>query len=152
MIRPVQKPDYPKLVQLYKSFFKTHNIFQQEEEKIVNYLTESSAKNNLLVAEDANEIKGALFLVNIGASEDESHKRWKFRHFAFANKEIAAELLTEAENIIKEQSKTAKVELTLAETETGIEFYKEHSYEQEGTLKNHYRWGENCFILSKSFF
>mgnify|MGYP001579545610 FL=1 len=76
---------------------------------------------------------------------------WKFRHFAFETETIALELLSEVENIVRNSSKTSKIELTIAETELGIDFYKRYKYEQEAELKNHYRWGETCYVLAKSF-
>jgi ribosomal protein S18 acetylase RimI-like enzyme len=150
-IRNVQEADYGNLVRLYKSFFKTHNIFQQPDDKIMSYLKEQSQKNDLIVYDENGSLKGALYLVNFGQNADGSHKLWKFRHFAFENEMIASQLLDEAEKRIKDASQTSKVELTIAETEEGIEFYKSKGYEQEGALSNHYRWGETCYILSKSF-
>ena len=149
VIRTVQENDYGKLAGLYASFFKTHNIFQQEQAKVVAYLQEQ--KHELLVYEENGEIKGALFLVLLGQNVDGTHKLWKFRHFAFTSADIAGQLLAEAEKKVQESSKNAKIELTIAESEEGIEFYKANGYGQEGILKNHYRWGEICYILSKSF-
>jgi hypothetical protein len=144
-IREGNEQDYEKLTVLFKNFFKTHNVFQKSDEEIVSYLKDQ--KDKLLVKENNNEIQGALFLVNFGSNS--THKLWKFRHFAFSSEETAKELLNEAENIIKELSETSKIELTISETEEGIEFYKVNGYQQEGELKNHYRQGETCFILSK---
>lgn len=150
-IRTVEEKDFEKLVELYKSFFKTHNKFQQLNEKIVSYLKEQSKENDLIVFDDNGSLRGALFLVNFGQNADGSHKLWKFRHFAFENNNVASELLKEAENKIKEQSATSKIELSIAENEEGIDFYKSNNYKEEGALSNHYRWNETCFILSKSF-
>lgn len=148
-IQNIQSKDYGKLVKLYKSFFKTHNIFQQPDQKVANYLKKQ--EKDLIVYYDNGSLRGALFLVNSGQNADGSHKIWKFRHFAFENEEIASELLGEAEKRVRKASQTSKIELNLAETEQGINFYKSKGYKQEGTLSNHYRWGETCFILSKSF-
>ena len=149
-IREVQEKDYGKLIKLFKGFFKTHNIFQKANEEMIEYLKEQSKENKLIILEE-DSIKGALFLVNFGQNSDGSHKLWKFRHFAFDSEETASKLLKEAEDKIKKSSKTAKIELTIAENERGIDFYKAKGYVQEARLTNHYRWGENCFILSKSF-
>ncbi|MEK6969800.1 MAG: GNAT family N-acetyltransferase [Nanoarchaeota archaeon] len=150
-IRNVKEKDYEKLVELYKSFFPKHNIFQQDKKTIITYLKEQTVTGELLVNEEKGKIGAALFVVNFGQSVDGKHKLWKFRHFAFENEKVAAELLEEAEKRIQKKSNTVKIELTIAETETGINFYKFHGYRQEGALKNHYRYGETCFVLGKSF-
>ena len=151
-IRNIQDEDFEKLVGLYKSFFSTHNRFQQSNEKIISYLKEQSEKYDLIVYDENGSLKGALYLVNFGQNADGSHKLWKFRHFAFESKDIASQLLDEAEKRVKESSDTSKIELTIAETEEGIDFYKLKGYEPEGALLNHYRWGETCYVLSKYFF
>ncbi len=151
MIRDVSEADYISLVELYKNFFSKHNIFQKNNEEIISYLKEQAEKDQLLVYEEESKIKGAMYLVKTKETADGSHKVWKFRHFAFENEDIAKKLLNEGEKRIKEQSQTSKIELTIAESEPGIEFYKKNGYEQEGALKNHYRWGEICFVLGKSF-
>lgn len=150
-IRGIQNEDFEKLVRLYKSFFPTHNIFQKSEKEIINYLKEQSEENALIVYDETNSIVGALFLVNFGQNENGSHKLWKFRHFAFKNLDIAQRLLDEAEKIVKNSSETSKIELTLAETEKGIDFYKSNKYILEGSLSNHYRPNETCFIFAKCF-
>ena len=152
MIREIQEQDYQQLTDLYKSFFQTHNIFQQQQAIVENYLRkEALEREKFLVYEENNTIKGALILVLLGKSDGNSHTRWKFRHFAFETEIIATELLQHVENLIQQKSPTAKVELTIAETEEGQDFYKKHGYEQEAMLRNHYRWDETCFILGKSF-
>lgn len=148
-IRTAAEEDYEQIASLYSNFFTTHNIFQKVTELVVKYIKEEAEKHELLVYEEGGLIKGALFLV--GLRIEKGHKRWKFRHFAFETEKVAKELLAEAEKKIKESSRTAKVELTIAESEEGIEFYKQNGYLQEGMLKNHYRWGESCFVLGKSF-
>lgn len=150
-IRNVQDADFEKLVDLYKSFFSTHNIFQQSDDEITAYLKEQSQENELIVYDEDGSLKGALYLVNFGQNADGSHKLWKFRHFAYDTEDIASQLLDEAEKRVKESSETSKIELTIAESEKGIDFYKSKGYEQEGALSNHYRWGETCFVISKSF-
>ena len=81
VIRMVEERDFEKLVELYKSFFKTHNKFQQSNEEVVLYLKEQSQENELIVFDDNGSLRGALFLVNFGQNADGSHKLWKFRHF-----------------------------------------------------------------------
>jgi hypothetical protein len=150
-IRNVQDEDFEKLVRLYKSFFSMHNRFQQSDDEITAYLKEQSQENNLIVYDEDDSLKGALYLVNFGQNVDGSHKLWKFRHFAYESEDIASQLLDDAEIRVKKSSETSKIELTIGETEESIDFYKSKGYEQEGALSNHYRWGETCFVISKSF-
>lgn len=150
IIRKIEEDDYGKLVELYRTFFETHNRFQQSEGHIINYLKEQGKENEIFIFEEEGNIKGALILVLKGQNVDSSHKVWKFRHFAYDSESVALSLLKYVEEKIKERSPTAKIELTIAENENGVEFYRVNGYEQEGALKNHYRWGETCFILSKS--
>jgi hypothetical protein len=150
MIREGRKEDFVELISLFKSFFETHTIFQNTDEVVLTHLQKEFSKNVLLVYENTL-IKGAMFLVHCGSDATGSHKLWKFRHFAFESVGIATELLREAEKRVCEQSGTAKIELTIAENEEGIDFYKEQGYVQEARLTNHYRFGEVCFVLSKSF-
>ena len=147
-VRNVQEGDYGVLVTLYKSFFKTHNIFQQPDKTIMEYLKQQSKENELIVYDDNESLKGALYLVNL--SQNSSHVLWKFKHVAFESETIASALLEEAEKRVKGTSTSVKIELTIAESEDGIDFYKSNGYVQEGALSNHYRKGETCFILSKS--
>jgi len=151
-IRDLQEKDFSKLATLYLKFFPTHNIFQQHQDIVGAYLRkESLEREAFLVHEEKGKVTAALILVLEGKSADKSHTRWKFRHFAFSSETAGEKLLREAEKRVQKSSQTAKVELTIAESEPGAAFYKKHGYAQEGILKNHYRWGERCFVLGKSF-
>ena len=148
-IREAKEKDFENLIKLFRNFFPTHNIFQKSNEEILPYLKEQSKENKLIILEEKS-IRAALFLVNFGQNSEGSHKLWKFRHFAFGSEEEASKLLEESEKVVKNSSKTSKIELTIAKNEKGMEFYKSRGYKQEGKLENHYRLGETCFILSKS--
>ncbi|HLC72208.1 MAG TPA: hypothetical protein VJH37_01360 [Candidatus Nanoarchaeia archaeon] len=150
-IRQGFEQDLERLVNLYKTFFTVHNQFQQPAAEVVAYLQEQLKTNPLLVSETKGVYDGALFLVRIGQSSDETHKIWKFRHFAYLSEDIGAKLLKAAEDDVQKLSDTVKIELTIAATEPGLDFYLNHSYVKEGRLKDHYRAGELCYILGKSF-
>lgn len=152
MIRAIQEDDYRQVAGLFANFFKTHNIFQKDPDIVVAYIRkEDLEREAFLVYEQSGMIKGALVLVQKGANHDGSHKVWKFRHFAFETEQIGKELLGEAEKRVKNATHTAKIELTIAENEEGLDFYKKWGYKQEGALLNHFRFGETCFVLGKSF-
>ena len=147
-IREATRKDYDELAVLFNHFFPVHNIFQQEKQKITEYL--GSREEELIVLDDGG-IRAATYLVQKGEDTAGSHKIWKFRHFAYTDEESGARLLEAAEERIKSKSKTSKIELTISENEEGLDFYKKHGYKTEGTLTNHYRWGETCYILCRSF-
>jgi len=159
-IRKIDENDLPSVVPLLKSYFPKHNRFNKPESEVIDYLKDLMHKPSyqsishetpMYIYEEDSKVKGFLALVHFDGTSDGTHKVWKFKHFAFESEDIASKLLAEAEKIARKSSKTAKIELTIAETEKGIKFYKSNGYKQEGALKNHYRFGETCFILSKSF-
>ena len=150
-IRSPQEQEYSQIAALYADFFKTHHIFQQDHENIIPYLKQQAREHEFLVHEEKGMIGGALIIVKLGESPDHGHSRWKFWHCAFESEKIAKLLLAEAEQRVKQYSRTAKVELTIAENEEAIDFYKKQEYKQEGLPHHHYRWGEACYILGKSF-
>ena len=144
--------DMIQVAQLLKEFYPTHNLFNQTEDKIATYLQTESINHKLLICKNENkEIVASSFVVKTGESSDQSHSRWKFRHFAFVSEAAAKELLTASEDLVKGQSKTAKIELTISEREKSLSFFESNEYKKEGSLANHYRWNESCYILSKSF-
>ncbi len=143
--------DLEGFMHVCRSFFSTHNIFQQSDKKILPYLAAQASEHQLLIYEDRGVVKAGLFLVQTGANADSSHRIWKFRHFAFPSDDIGSRLLALAEDCARSASTTAKIELTIAESEPGKEFYLNHGYVEEGVLNNHYRPREKCYILGKSF-
>ena len=142
-ISQIHKDDVSKVIPLFKEHFKTHNIFSKPDEEITVYLENLIETCPLFAGENC-----ALFIVKKGGND--SHGIWKFRHFAFNEDDEAVALLAFAEKYISEQLPTSKIELTIAQTEPGHDFFLKCGYTQEGALENHYRWGETCFILSKS--
>jgi len=147
-VRKAGTEDYEPIIKLTKEFFTIHNIFKKDGEKIVSYIENESRKNTLLVCDDNAEITGVTFLIsdnNMG----EPHRKWKLKHFAYKTKEAGKYLLEGAEDFIKKISKTSKIEVTIAENEESLNFFKEQGYEEEGKLKNHYRLDETAYILGK---
>ncbi|PIN73875.1 hypothetical protein COV20_02045 [Candidatus Woesearchaeota archaeon CG10_big_fil_rev_8_21_14_0_10_45_16] len=148
-VRTAVEQDLQQVVSLYQSFFPAHNIFRKEESEILTYLQEKMKKDTLLVYEEKHIIKAALFLVLKTKTED--HALWKLRHFAFDTLQEASILIQEAEKRISASSGSAKVEVTLAEDEEGLQFYEKQGYKREGRLSDHYRKGEFCVVLGKNF-
>ena len=148
-LRAGVETDVERVALLYKSYFKMHTLFEQPLDEIALYVKEQLKKHTLLVHDEAGMITAAVMLVT--KNTHGTHKLWMLRHFAFTRADFGEELLKEAERQVREGSKTAKVELRIAESEEGINFFRMQGYEQEGCLRNHYRWGERCYVLSKSF-
>ena len=140
--------DLKSLALFYKRYFKTHTLFVQPNGKIVEYLRKAIKEHTFISVHDGTKIAGAVFIVLEG--KDANHSRWKFRHLAFTNTDVGKVLLEEAEKCVRGKSVTAKIELTLAETELNRQFFLKNGYRQEGVLQNHYRWQEKCFVLGKS--
>jgi hypothetical protein len=147
-VRKGKEGDVQQLMSLYTSFFEEHNHFNKSHEEIVPYLRGKMSEHDLYISEKNGVVQGAVFLI---LKSGEVHKHWKLRHFAFDSVEAAEELLKEVERKVKEQSATAKMELTIAENEEGLPFYEQHGYKREAVLANHYRWGEACYVYGKSF-
>lgn len=149
MIAQAEPTDYSALVKFYRRNFKIHNIFQRPEQEVLSYLMSQGTKYPVYIFKD-KIIRGAVVLVNNLSSSD-SHKVWKLRHFVFDSQKIGKELLEFSEKEIKKHSNTAKIEITVSVIEELFDFLAKQGYEREGTLKNHYRWGEDSFVFSKSF-
>lgn len=146
----IEKEYYKKLIKLYKGFFEKHNLFFEDESKIISYLRAQNEDNELIVSQNGDEIDGALFIELTSETPDGSHSLWKLRHFAFASDVIGKYLLSEAEKKIKKASKSAKIEVHVAESEKHVKFYTSNDFVKEGELKNHYRAGEIMFIFGKN--
>lgn len=151
MIRQANERDFEAIITLCKSFFRIHNLFYQNQKKVIAYLKKQVEENQMFLCEDNGKITGVLILVKTGQDSAGKHTVWKFRHFAYSSEKAATTLLAEAERKVQKASKTAKIELTIAENERGRDLFKANGYQQEGALRNHYRPGETCYIISKSF-
>ncbi|MFC1697433.1 GNAT family N-acetyltransferase [Nanoarchaeota archaeon] len=163
-IKKLNKEQLKELIPIYKETFKVHNIFEQEDNKILEYLEytlEKTTKNDgcIFGAIVDNKIVGALILSKFQTGKD-NHSLWKFRHVAIKEdqqgKGVGSLLIAEAEkelqNLIQNNKiKTAKIEITVSENEVrAVEFYEKNGFKVEGSLTNHYRWNETTFLLGKS--
>lgn len=147
-VRTYKPEDLKPLIALFKMFFEKHSIFEQDKETIRKYI---QAQEDDLYVLDEDGIKAALFLVKTGGTPEGTHTRWKFRHLAYHTEKDGSRLIAFAEDAVKNASVTAKIELTIAENERAFPLIQAEGYEQEGKLKDHYRFGEITYILSKSF-
>ncbi len=146
-VRKLKDSDFKGLASLYKRYYRMHNVFGKPEKKVIEYL--KGQPDECLVADDGG-IRGALFVVNKTSSRDGKHRFWKLKHIAFDSEDVGRDLLAAAEKKIRLKSETAKIEISVAESEPQIDFFEENGYQKEAEMKNHYRWDETCFIFSKS--
>jgi len=130
-IRIAEEKEYVLIAALFRKFFTVHNVFQREVREIIEYITNEANKHELLIYIEEDQILAATFLVNFGRNLDGSHKLWKFRHFSYLSEEAGLMLLNEAENMIQNESNTSKVELTIAENEMTLGFFKKEGYNEE---------------------
>ena len=141
--RKANENDVQSLVQMYKDFFPTHNIFSDERYS-QDYLKENI--DEFIVMTYADDVIGALRIVK--KKETADHYQIKFKHIAAKNKdeEVMAQLVAAAEEI----AAPGKIELHIAESEEPNRlFFEKLGYLLEGTLNDHYRKGEKCYILGK---
>jgi hypothetical protein len=148
-MQPPTEQEFKQIVSLVKGFFKAHTIFKQPDEKVLGYLKNHAQEHEIFFYEIDGQIQAVAYLVRNGGNEE--HSRWKYRHFAFISEDAGSELLKKLETEVQVRSNTAKVELTIAESEPYMDFYVSNGYVKEGELANHYRMGETCYIFGKTF-
>jgi hypothetical protein len=146
-VRQAKESDYPKIAELYKGFYHVHNVFEDTIPHITKYIKSLATKGELLIYGE-KEILAAGFLIE--KTRTSTHKLWKLRHFAFKTRIAGKNVLKAAEEIARKSSTTSKVEISIACSECGLDFYKQNGYSEEGRLVNHYRFGETTTILGKS--
>lgn len=142
-IRNATKEDIPALVKVYNDFFPKHNIFK-DERYASDYIEENLG--DFIVLTYADDLLGGLRIVK--KKETDDHYLIRFKHIAAKDndEEYLAQLINAAEEIVKE----GKIEMHVAESETPNRlFFEKLGYVLEGTLNDHYRKGEKCYILGK---
>lgn len=147
-VRQAKKEDLKGLIEVYKEVFTVHNIFTKGEEEILKYWeTVKAEPDDFIVAvEDGKVVGGCLVLMR----SFQGHTIARIKHLAVAEnhqkKGVGKALIEKAEEIIG----TAKIEIHVAESEKeAIAFYEKLGYKQEGVLSNHFRKGENCYVMGK---
>ena len=152
------------LTKVYKSVFQKHNVFQKEDSEVRDYLRtvekiQSAVGGGFLIALLGNRLVGGVLLKRSSIDLLGKHTLWKFNHLAvakdFHNIGVGKALVKSAEDKIKAliqsgEINSAKVEIGVSDNEKeAIDFYKKIGFELEGSLRNHYRYGETVHILGK---
>ena len=146
IIREARSNELRDLAAVYRQEYNPHNIFQQPERDVLEYLTNLEVA--YLVCVEGNEIIGGVAIVE--KKRTANYSVFRFKHFAvlraYHKSGIPEMLLRQAEKWVKK----GKVEIHVSETETpDIEFYMSEGYAIEGELSDHYRQQEKCYVLGK---
>lgn len=164
IIRDATAADLPRLIPIYTSSFRKHNIFQKTAREILRYLKETHQNNarvggGYLVAASGSRVVGGMLVRKEGEDLVGKHTIWKYNHLAvekpYAGLGIGTALLQSADQKVRTlitsgKIKTAKIELGVSINEkTLLPFYKKCGFRVEGKLPSHYRYGELVYVLGK---
>lgn len=164
IIKDAEDSELEELKDIYKSIFEKHNIFQRSPKEILEYLKESNRKNSevgggCIVAKLEGKTVGGVVVKKESEDLEGKHVVWKYNHLGvapdYSGQGIGSALMNAADqkikNLIKEgKIKTAKIEAGVSENNKDVlEFAKKCSFEIEGELKSHYRYGELVYVLGK---
>ncbi|MBD3310714.1 GNAT family N-acetyltransferase [Candidatus Woesearchaeota archaeon] len=163
-IREAESSELAALIPVYKEAYQEHLIFKKKTDAdIIEYMQKAHADaaadgGGFIIALLNDEVVGGLLLRK--SLQGDSHSRWKIRHVAvmekYRDQDIGTELLQAAEQKLVELIKkgdfiTAKAEVSVAEGEKeAVDFYEKAGFKLEGTRADHYRLGENVYLLGKT--
>ena len=140
-------------VPILREELNPHNLFQKPEEEVLQYLLSIQKEHELFLALVDSKVIGGTVLEKKDESIKGDHQVWKFKHFAFRkglNDDVEGEIMAEIEDRLRKKSKSTKIQLNLAQTESRyLKLFEKYGFKKEATLENHYRVGENMFIYSK---
>lgn len=143
-IREAQDSELRELATLYKREHGKHVMFQGNQSDIQDYLERLDVK--YLVYLEHGAIIAAVAVLSQKMSDE--HMVHELRHFAVSKAhQSQANAFVGA---IETRLGFGKYELHLDEYDTpDIEYFMQQGYEIEGTLTNHHRLDERCYILGK---
>ena len=156
-VRKPKEEELLDLIPIYKKVFKVHNIFQDEESKIKEYMLSRDKEEPELgfyVAIKDGKVAGGFLLRKVGG--DEKHWNIRLNHFAtddaFKGQGVGTALMDTVDEIVLDNKgeRSAKIEIHVSENEKdAIEFFKKFGYVVEGEVKSHFRKGELVYFLGK---
>lgn len=143
-----------ELVPAFKGVYKTHNIFEKDEEFIINYLKEVQKEREIIAFTRNGKISGGVVLMKKDEDKKNNYIRWKLRHFACNFNLPLKDRLEFIKNIekyiIKKGSKNMSVEYNMAEAELeDIKLFRKAGYKRAATLDDRYRLGEKAYTYTK---
>ena len=144
-----------ELIPICREEFGPHNIFSKDEDYIIDYLLNVQKEKEILVFLHGDKVIGGTVFEKKDESISEDHTVWKLKHFALSKglpKDVERGVMDEIEERLMKKSKSIKIQLNLSEKEErAIERFQRFGFTLEGTLKDHYRVGENMYIYSKVY-
>jgi hypothetical protein len=144
-IREAKPEELKTLASIYKQEHSGHALFQGEVSDIEDYLARLNVQY-IILTEQNNVVGGVAVLQQLQAKD---HSVFMLKHFALLKEH--ADQAAFFMNSVETRLDTGKIELHLSDKDTpDIEFFMQQGYEIEGTLSNHYKIGEKCYVLGKT--
>jgi ribosomal protein S18 acetylase RimI-like enzyme len=144
-IREAKPDELNSLASIYKQEHSGHVLFQGNEKDIEDYL-ERLDMQYVVMLDQQDVVGGVAVLQQLQAK---NHSVFQLKHFA-----VLKEYVDKAQffmNAMETRLDTGKIELHLSDKDTpDIEFFMQLGFEIEGTLSNHYKIGEKCYIMGKT--
>ncbi len=160
-IRPLRESDIPQLIAIYKAAFERHNVFEQDDAFITDYLLDKHRKQQevggLLVAVEGDTVLGGLLIRKENYDPSERRLEVKYNHLAVKEKGqgVGSQLMEAAEAHLRAQMSalgvdTVKIEAKIAEGEQeSVPFYQKHQFKIVDTLEGHYREHEKVYVMER---
>jgi len=163
-IKVIAKDEYKEVAALLKTVFPQDELFKQGQKRTINYM--ENADGTFYVVEDNDIIVGAMLL---SAKKNKGFTLWTIQHAAILPNRrgtgIGIILIQYVDQMIRTQIKegkfkSAKIEMKISgkdkifaekSEKNDVSFLKRNGFKIEGELKDHFKKGETCFILGKSF-
>ncbi len=142
-----------KLIPILKQAFENHNIFEKDEDSVLEYLLKVQEENEILLFSVKGIVSGGVVLIK--QEEDAKHKyvRWKLRHFVWKNslnEKQKLRFIKEIENRLSQEGQKIRIEYNMAETEKDyIAMLEKAGFTKEATWPNRYRYGETAYTYAK---
>jgi DNA-binding PadR family transcriptional regulator len=144
-----------KLIPIYRSAFKEHNIFKKKSTKnILSYLMNLQEVYDLVLFLVHGEVVGGVVIIKEEEDKNNDYIRWRFKHFAFKSSVTLKEgikFIVQIEKKLSKLSEKIKIEYNMAENEEEyVNLFKKAGYKKESTIKDRYRYDELAYVYSKT--
>ncbi|MEK6874706.1 MAG: hypothetical protein AABX52_03075 [Nanoarchaeota archaeon] len=146
---------FKELIPIYKKELGPHNIFQRDELFILDYFQGLQKKHELLFFLLDGKVVGGTVFEKKDESIQDGHSIWKLKHFALKSEVgrlFEQTAIKEVEDRLLQRNKSIKIQLHFSEHEKRyISLFESVGFNREGTLKDHYRVGEEMYIYTKHY-
>ena len=163
-VRDMEDPDVDTLVTILQHSFTKHNIFKKPAPLVRTYITNSNITftekgGGYIVYENQGIPEGCLLIRPIDVDVKGTHMRVNYNHLGasrgFSDEHVVCTLIEAADRKLSEYLRsqgigTAKIQINLAPDELALHPTLEKcGFTMEGTLQDHYRFGEEVVLLGK---